>query len=126
MYCATSAQLHKITPAAYHSPLCNTCGKIPETQDYIFTYGHREARKQQIKALKTIEREAKEGRKNTLIQTLIKDLHALMHNLPPPQISEKKHPVHILVRDAYAAQDLLGWNNAIRGRLLKKWQEAQN
>ena len=102
-------RFHKITPASYPSPLCNTCKKAPETQDPIFTCGHHESRKQQIKALKAVEREAKEAGINTfLIRTLMKGLHVWMHNLPPPKKTEKNYPVHILVRDAYAAQELLG------------------
>ena len=123
----TMERLNKITPAAYPSPLCNTCKKTTETQDHIFTCGHHEARKQQINALKQMEREAKEAAiNNFVIRTLTKGLHAWMHGLPPPKISPKKHPVHAIVKEAYEDQNRIGWNHALRGRLSKKWFEAQS
>eukprot|EP00588_Corethron_pennatum_P028744 CAMPEP_0194333340 /NCGR_PEP_ID=MMETSP0171-20130528/62446_1 /TAXON_ID=218684 /ORGANISM="Corethron pennatum, Strain L29A3" /LENGTH=98 /DNA_ID=CAMNT_0039095531 /DNA_START=447 /DNA_END=739 /DNA_ORIENTATION=+ len=61
-----------------------------------------------------------------LIRSLTKGLHAWMHDNPPPRISEKKHPVHVLVKEAYDDQEIIGWSHAIRGRLSKKWQQAQS
>ena len=49
-----------------------------------------------------------------------------MHHLPPPRISPKHHPVHILVKEAYDSQSTIGWDHAIRGRLSTKWLEAQS
>ena len=121
----TMHRLHRIAPAEYPSPLCNTCKKSDETQDHVFTCGHHEARKRQVTALKTIEREARESGINTfLIRSLTKGLHAWMHDNPPPRISEKKHPVHVLVKEAYDAQEIIGWSHALRGRLSKKWQQV--
>jgi len=123
----TMGRLHKISPEAYPSPLCNTCKNTIETQGHIFTCGHYAARNQQINALEQIEREAKAKAINTfLIRSLTKGLHTWMHDLPPPRISLKKYTVHILVREAYDTQSLLGWDHAIRGRLSKKWYEAQS
>lgn len=43
----------------------------------------------------------------------------------PPQISKKRYSVHKLVLKAYHEQGALGWKYAIRGRISKKWIEAQ-
>ena len=48
-----------------------------------------------------------------------------MRNLPAPEISTKKHPVHVAVREAFQAQQEIGWDHALRGRLSVKWNEAQ-
>ena len=48
-----------------------------------------------------------------------------MKKLPPPRISDKRHPVHKQVLEAYHDERKLGWRHAIQGRISKKWIEAQ-
>ena len=122
----TMARLHRITPEEYPTPTCNICKISDETQDHIYQCNHHASRSEQIKMLRKIEKEGEASGINTfLIRTLTKGLHAWMHHLPPPRISVKRHPVHKLVAEAYAAQALLGWRHAIRGRISVKWIEAQ-
>ena len=73
-----------------------------------------------------MEKEAKEaGIHIFLIRILTKGIHAWMHNLPPPEISQKSYPVHMLVREVYDDQNIIGWKHAMGGRVSQRWSEAQ-
>ena len=110
----TRARLHKIAPHDYPSPMCNICKTWEETQDHIFTCNHPASRTKQINTLRNMEKEAKEaGIHIFLIQILTKGIHAWMHNLPPPEISQKSHPIHMLVREVYDDQNIIGWKHAM-------------
>ena len=106
--------------------MCNICNKKKETQNHIFRCNHPASRTAQITALKQIEKTGKKSGINTyLVRMLTKGIHAWMRNLPAPEISTKKHPVHVAVREAFHAQQEIGWDHALRGRLSVKWNEAQ-
>ena len=55
----------------------------------------------------------------------MKGLHAWIHNLPPPRLSRKTNKVHVLVKVAMEEQDIIGWDNILRGRLSLNWGKAQ-
>ena len=57
---------------------------------------------------------------------MLKGLNAWMRVSPLPHISPKRTSVHKKVREAYYEQDELGWDNLLRGRFHKSWEEAQS
>ena len=100
----TMDRLHRIAPTDYPSPMCNICKTKKETQNHIFRCNHPASRTTQIVALKQMEKMGKNSGINTyLVRMLTKGIHAWMRNLPPPEISPKKHSVHVAVRDAFQA-----------------------
>ena len=96
------------------------------TRSPIYQCAHHASRTQQINALKRMERDGKKYGINTfLMRSLTKGIHAWMHSKTLPEISQKTHPVHKLVQEAYDDQTTIGWRHAIRGRISKKWSAAQ-
>ena len=121
----TMARLNKIQPPEYPTSTCNICKRSDETQDHIYQCNHHASRAEKLKMLRQIEKEGEASGINTfLIRTLTKGIHAWMKKLPPPRLSEKRHPVHKKVLEVYYEQGELGWRHAIRGRISKKWIEA--
>ena len=122
----TLQRLHLIDPSKYPSAMCNICKKFPETQNHIYRCNHPACREIQISNLRQIEKKATDqGVYKFLVRTMLKGLHAWMHALPLPHISPKRTTVHRAVREANYAQDDLGWDNLIRGRLHRSWEDAQ-
>ena len=122
----TLQRMHLISPKKYPSALCNICKTTTETQNHIYCCNHPASREVQITSLRTVEKKAIEQGVNLfLIRSMLKGLHAWMHASPLPYISPKRTATHQTVREAYYAQDDLGWENLLRGRLHRSWEKAQ-
>ena len=76
---------------------------------------------------KKIETKAIAGGYNKfMVYSLLKELHAWIHNQPPPRLSRKTNKVHVLVKQAMEEQNTIGWDNLLWGRLSLKWGKAQS
>ena len=118
--------MHLIAPTKYPSALCNICKNAIETQNHVYFCNHPASREVQITALRTLEKKATDqGFNKFLIRSMLKGLHAWMHDLPLPHISPKRTSTHKTARNAYYQQDALGWDNLLRGRLHRLWEVAQ-
>ena len=94
--------------------MCNICKTATETQNHIYCCNHPASREVQLTALRTVEKKAIEQGVNLfLIQSMLKGLHAWMNASPLPHMSPKRTITHRTVRDAYYAQDDLGWGNLL-------------
>ena len=90
--------LHNITPNDYPHQCATYARPKRKRRTIFFTCNNQASRSEQINTLRIMEKEAKEAGINMfLIQTFTKGIHAWIHNLSPPDISQKTHPVHKLV-----------------------------
>ena len=94
---------------------------------HIYCCNQSASREIKLSALRLVGKKVTEqGFNKLLVRSMLKGLHAWMHDLPLPHISPKRTTIHSTVREAYYIQNNLGWDNLLCSRFHRSWEADQS
>ena len=108
--------------------MCPVCEQEVETNNYLYQCDHHMSRANQLKALETLREWGKKMKVHTVLLTVfLQHLNAWMRKIDIDTQHRTIYidPIHTAIGEAVEEQFVIGWENALRGRLSKKWGEAQ-
>ena len=104
------------------------CTEEVETNNHLYQCDHHISRTNQVKALETLKEWGRKRKVHTVLLTVfLQHLDAWMRKIDIDTQHRTIYidPIHTAIGEAVEEQFVIGWENALRGRLGKKWGEAQ-